>query len=120
MNITIPIKPVTKKNSQQIRYRNGTPFVSQSDQYRDYEAAAIAYLKCHKWTGNYPVNVKAVFYVPDRRRRDLTNLLEAVDDCLVRAGVLEDDSWMHIYSHDGSHVCVDRINPRTEITIELL
>lgn len=63
------------------------------------------------------MNVRAVFYVPDRRRRDLVNLLEALDDCLVRAGVLPDDCWAIICSHDGSHVEVDKVNPRTEIEI---
>lgn len=31
-------------------------------------------------------------YPPDRRKRDLDNLLKALQDSLMRAGVLEDDS----------------------------
>lgn len=118
VNITIPIQPATKKNSQQIcRNGRGRPLIRQSDQYTAYEKAALLYLRRHKWTGSLPVNVRAVFYVPDRRRRDLVNLLEALDDCLVRAGVLPDDCWAIIRSHDGSHVEVDKLNPRTEIEI---
>lgn len=118
MNITIPIQPATMKNSQQIcRNGRGRPLIRQSDRYTAYEEAALLYLRRHKWAGGLPVNVRAVFYVPDRRRRDLVNLLEALDDCLVRAGVLPDDCWAIIRSHDGSHVEVDKLNPRTEIEI---
>lgn len=48
----------------------------------------------------------------------MTNLLEAVDDILVKAGILEDDNYKVLASHDGSRVFVDRKNPRTEIYIE--
>ena len=49
---------------------------------------------------------------------DLTNLLEAIDDILVSYGVLSDDNFTVIVSHDGSRVYIDKENPRTEITIE--
>ena len=45
------------------------------------------------------------------------NLLEAVDDILVKYGVLKDDNFKIIKSHDGSTVEVDRKRPRTEIEI---
>ena len=38
------------------------------------------------------VAVSIVLYPPDRRRRDLDNILKAVLDALVHAGVLQDDS----------------------------
>ena len=66
---------------------------------------------------DYPVNVKCVFYMPTRRRVDLTNLLEAVDDVLVRSGVLADDHSGIVVSHDGSRVLYDKENPRTEVEI---
>ena len=64
-----------------------------------------------------PVNVKCVFYRESRIRCDLTNLLEAIDDILVAYGVLSDDNFTVIASHDGSRVFIDRDSPRTEITI---
>jgi Holliday junction resolvase RusA-like endonuclease len=51
------------------------------------------------------------------RKCDLTNLLEAIDDVLVKAGVIEDDNYTIIASHDGSRVHYDKENPRTEIII---
>jgi len=50
------------------------------------------------------VNIKEVFYMPTRRRVDLTNLQEAIDDVLVKAEVIEDDCRDIIASHDGSKV----------------
>ena len=64
-----------------------------------------------------PVEVKCLFYMPTRRRVDLTNLLESIDDVLVRAGVLKDDHSGIIVSHDGSRVLYDKDNPRTEVFI---
>ena len=113
--------PITKKNSQQIRInaRTGKRFVSQSDRYKSFEASAgwqLAMIKPDEPIEG-PVRVEAVFYVPDRRRRDLTNLEESIDDILVKYGVIADDCWTVLDNHDGSHVEVDKDNPRVEIKI---
>lgn len=63
------------------------------------------------------MNVRCVYYMPTRRRVDLTNLLEATDDLLVRAEVLADDNSQIVAAHDGSRVRLDRENPRVEIEI---
>ena len=67
---------------------------------------------------NFPVSVKCLYYMSTKRRPDLTNLLEATDDILVYYGVLEDDNYNIIASHDGSRVYVDKNNSRTEVFIE--
>lgn len=116
---TIPLNPKTKKNSQEI-HRNpytGKPFVAQSKAYTEYEQACGYFLRKPNKPINTPVNVKCVFYRESRIRCDLTNLLEAIDDVLVSYGVLSDDNFTVIASHDGSRVFIDRDNPRTEITI---
>lgn len=64
-----------------------------------------------------PVNVKCIFYMSTARACDLTNLEEAIDDILVKAGVLKDDNYKIIAAHDGSRVYIDRQKPRTEIEI---
>lgn len=63
------------------------------------------------------VNVKAVFYMPTRRRVDLTNLLQALLDVLVKYGILADDNSKVVASVDGSYVDYDKENPRTEVEI---
>ena len=116
----IPLNPRTKKNSQQIMInrKTGRPFVMQSSKYKEYEQNCGYFLKKLPKPICEPVNVKCVFYRESRIRCDLTNLLEAIDDVLVSYGVLSDDNFTVIVSHDGSRVYVDKDNPRTEITIE--
>ena len=47
----------------------------------------------------------------------MTNLLEAIDDVMVKYGLLADDNFSVIESHDGSRILYDKDNPRTEVTI---
>lgn len=119
LELTILGVPRTKKNSQQIILVHGRPRLIQSKAYREYEKAAIEQLTAQgkTWHIVNKVNVKCTFYRPNRVRCDLTNLLEAVDDILVKAGVLGDDNFNIIGAHDGSRVRFDKENPRTEIMI---
>lgn len=118
----IPIEPTTKKNSLEIRYKmkdgKRVPFIGQGDAYKQYEQDAMWFLRpCTRGTIDYPVNVKCTFYRKDRHRIDLTNLLEAIDDILVSANILKDDTFTILVSHDGSRVLIDKDKPRTEIII---
>lgn len=117
---TIPLSPVTKKNSQQIfrRPSDGKPFVVPSAKYREYAKAADYFLRPKPDVPiDYPVRVECRFYMPTARKCDLVNLLQCVDDLLVEFGVLKDDNYSIVGSHDGSRVFVDREHPRTEIRI---
>lgn len=126
MQFTIPIEPRTKKNSQQIVLvdfidkqtgkKKKRPIIIPSKQYKEFEEASLWFIEA---VGiDYPVNVKAIFYMKTRRKVDLTNLLEALDDVLVKGGMLKDDNCQIITSHDGSRVRFDKENPRIEIEIE--
>lgn len=119
ISFTIPGRPITKKNHQQIcRSKTGKPFVRQSKRYTDYETAAGYFIPCKNIGIDYPVNVQCVYYMPDCRRVDLVNLLEATCDILVHYRVLEDDNGKIVVSHDGSRVLYDKENPRVEVRIE--
>ena len=61
-----------------------------------------------------------MFYMKTKRTVDLTNLEEAIDDVLVKYGVLKDDNSQIVVSHDGSRVLHDPKSPRTEVTIRFL
>lgn len=119
IQFSIPLNPISKKNSMQIltNRATGRPFIMPSKQYRAYEAMAKRYIP-RKPTINHAVNVKCLFYMGTRRKCDLTNLLEAIDDILVKCGLLEDDNFTVIQSHDGSRVLYDKEKPRTEVYIE--
>lgn len=117
---TIPGTPITKKNSQRI-FRNaktGKPFITRSAAYEDFEAAASYYLKpLPPQPIESPCRVTCLYYMPTRRLVDLTNLMEATHDILVKCGVLKDDNSRIVASVDGSRVLYDKTNPRTEIVI---
>lgn len=87
-----------------------------SSAFKDYEREASLFIPRGVHIDK-PVNVKCLFYMPTRRKCDLTNLLEAIDDILVKTGVLADDNYTVVAAHDGSRVYYDKDNPRTEIYI---
>lgn len=119
MNFTIQLIPISKKNHQQILKNKKTDksFVAPSKQYQDYERDAMWFVPKGKQI-DYPVNIKCLFYMPTKRPCDLTNMLESVDDVMVKAGLLKDDNYKIVVSHDGSRVLYDKFNPRTEVYIE--
>lgn len=118
IKFTIQIAPITKKNHQQIirNMKTGAPMVIPSKQYLQYEKDAGWFIP-HTDTIEEPVNVKAIFYMPTRRRVDLVNLQEALLDVLVKYRVIADDNCKVVYSMDGSYVDYDKNNPRTEVEI---
>lgn len=117
----IPGNPVTKKNSPRIvtNKTTGKAFPLPSKQYENYEAGALMVLKPSRPKApiGAPVNIRVRYYMQTLRAVDLVNLLEATDDILVRAGVLQDDNNRIVAGHDGSRVYLDREHPRAEITI---
>lgn len=119
ISFTIPLVPVSKKNSQQIMLnrKTGKPFIMQSAKYKEYEQNAMWFIPKLEKPIDYPVTVKCLFYMPTRRVCDLTNMLESADDVMVKAGILKDDNYKIVESHDGSRVLYDKNNPRTEVII---
>lgn len=122
MKLTLYMRPRTKKNSMRIGRMGfggrGRPILIQSPQYIDFENEALKLIPPGAKLGiREPVNVREVFYMDTLRRVDASNLQAAIDDILVKAGVLADDNRDVIAAHDGSRVYLDRQNPRIEITI---
>lgn len=117
MTITIPLTPVTKKNSQRIVLVKGRPMVIPSAKYKEYEKACSLYVHKRIVPIDIPVNVRCMYYMPTHRRVDLVNLEECTLDILVKYGVLADDNSNIVVAMDGSRVLYDKENPRTEITI---
>lgn len=119
MKIVIPIQARSKKNSQQIFWnkKTGRPFVTQSKLYKEFEQECGLYLKRYAMNIDYPINMKVVFFVNTKKKRDLTNFLEAIDDILTKNKVIKDDNRDIIASHDGSLILYDKENPRIEIEI---
>jgi Holliday junction resolvase RusA-like endonuclease len=57
-----------------------------------------------------------MFYVKDDRRRDWDNMVASVNDALVKAGLLADDSWQACYCC-GVDCEIDKDNPRVELWV---
>lgn len=119
ISFALRLPPISKKNSQQIlvNMATGRPFISPSRQYKEYERNSIWFIPKLIKPIDYAVNVKCLFYMQTHRKCDLTNLLEAIDDIMVKSGLLADDNFTIIQSHDGSRVLYDKQNPRTEVYI---
>jgi len=121
-NITIILNtiPRTKKNQGQIvRMKNGRSILLPSKLYLAYEKECgnILPSQYKNLKINKPVNICCIFYCQSKRKIDLPNLLNAVDDMFVKYQVVEDDNRNIIAGHDGSRVYYDKLNPRIEIII---
>ena len=117
IKILIPIEPVTKKNHSQVVMIKGRPLVLPSKPYQEYEKKCKQYMPKLETPIDYPINLKCIFYKGTRRKCDLTNLLQAVCDILVKYKILVDDNYSIVATIDGSYVEYDKENPRTEIYI---
>ena len=125
IEFTIPVHPVSKKNSQviiPIKTKTGKTrhIPIPSEAFRKFEKECLPYFIEEKnKTGviDYPVNIDCKFYVAKMLRYDLTNLLEAIDDVAVKSGFILDDNRDIIAAHDMSRVFYDKFNPRIEIKI---
>ena len=120
MIIKIPLMCRSKKNSQEIHIncRTGKPFVSQGKLYKQFEKECGYYLFKYKKNISTPVNLKCTFYVKDKRKRDIVNLLNAIQDILVKYVVIADDNYNIVKSVDGSRIIYEKGREETIIEIE--
>lgn len=123
MKIIIPMNPITKKNHGRIvqkRFPNGKsiPIMLPSEAYSKYEKECKKYIPKIEEPINYPINLKVLYYMETKRKCDITNLLQATCDMLVKYNILDDDNYTIVASVDGTQVFYDKENPRCEIFIE--
>ena len=115
--------PPSQKNAKSIAYNRATgkPFIMSDKRVKDWQEGAEYELR--KFKPKEPieehVQISAVFYFKDNRRRDLDNAITTIQDQLVRSGFIVDDSWkrLSIGSIRGE---LDKENPRSEITLKVL
>ena len=115
LRFIIPLPPITKKNSSQIVKFGNRSALIPSKQYKKFETDSKFY--CTPYNIDYPINIECLYYMPTRRKVDITNLLSATHDILTKHNVIADDNMDIVVSVDGSRVFYDKENPRTEITI---
>lgn len=127
LKIIIPGDPVTKKNHGRIvqkKFANGKrlPIMLPSKPYIEYEKKCKQYIPTLRQLSpiDYPITLQCHYYLETRRKCDLTNLLQATCDILVKYGILEDDNYSIVASFDGTRAYYDKENPRVEIEINKL
>jgi Holliday junction resolvase RusA-like endonuclease len=116
----IPGQPVVKKNNQRVVFRHGKSIKTDTEAYRAWHTIAVKELTL--WSRpsvpiEAPVILKLEFYMQTRRRVDISNLYEGIQDVLVEMRVLADDDCTKVIGHDGSRVYYDKENPRIKVTI---
>lgn len=117
LKFTILGNPVTKKNHSNVVMIKGHPVVLPSKPYQVYEKHCKDYIPKVETPISEPINLKCTYYMETRRKCDITNLLQATCDILVKYGVLTDDNYTIVASVDGTTVQYDKENPRCEIEI---
>lgn len=81
-------------NTMHLRNANGSLRLNPKHKEFRSEVAYSSY-KAFKVT-EYPVEVTAYLYMPDKRLRDADNTKKTILDALVRAGVIKDDNWKYV------------------------
>jgi len=122
LKIIIPVDPITKKNHGRIVNKKTSsgktfPIMLPSEAYTKYEKKCKDFMPTLNEPINIPINLECHYYMGTKRKCDITNLLQATCDILVKYQVLEDDNYTIIASVNGTTVSYDKENSRTEIYI---
>lgn len=112
--LTIPF-PVPKKNSR-VNTRSGRSFPSA--RYTKWHRAAQTVVQ--NQLGNYrsPLSCAltvAIFWAPDKRKRDLTNLYQSIEDLFNDMKVWADDNYFVQPALALFFGGVDKYNPRVDV-----
>ena len=107
----------SKKNSR-INTRSGRSFPSKrySEWHKNSSLQLKQLIRFSDRGVSDKVTINYMFYVQDLRRRDVSNMIESINDLFVDEGILQDDDWKHVRIGFGDAE-LDRENPRAEITI---
>lgn len=100
-HITLPWPP---SNNRYYRHNRGRTHISAEGQaYRDNVARIIKNAMLDIGLA-IPVKIRIECHMPDRRRRDLDNILKAPLDALTHAGLLDDEQFDEINIVRGQRV----------------
>lgn len=118
MKIEIPLLCRSKKNSQRIVWHGNKTCIIQSQTYLEFAQNCGYFLKKYARYITTPINLKCTFIVPDKRKRDISNLLNAIQDILVKYKVIADDNYNIVASVDGTRIKYVKGVSKTIIEIE--
>jgi Holliday junction resolvase RusA-like endonuclease len=117
---TVYGQPYIKKSGQRTYWAGDHIRRVNTPSYKQWHKDALIQLKFAQKPAepiSAPSNLQVRFFMKNAGRCDLSALYEGIQDVLVEIGILADDNWKIVASHDGSGVEVDREEPRMEIKI---
>lgn len=107
LEITIEGTIPSKKNSKRIVGRGKRMFIISSKNYLEWEKekADEIYGQLDEITAiTTPVRLSITFSSSTKRKWDLSNKVESIQDLLVKVGVLEDDNWSVVQELEVSFI----------------
>ena len=113
VRLTLPFPPSINRYWRRV---NGRVLISAAGRKYRTDVELVCLLAGRRGVGSIPVAVSIDAWFPDRRRRDLDNVLKAPLDALTAAGIWDDDSQVQALSIRKAGL--DQHNPRLEITLE--
>lgn len=123
MKLTLTGQTPAQKNSKQmaLNRRTGAMFPVSNPIVKRWQSVVAKELAMlyQRDTFTDRVVITYMFYVQDNRRRDIDNMIASVNDALVKAGIIEDDSWQCLKIGEADAM-LDKDNPRAELVITSL
>jgi crossover junction endodeoxyribonuclease RusA len=94
LSFTLPFPPSV--NAAYINTKRGRAYSLTAKNWLTNAAVALAEQRVRGVKG--PVKISYRIGKPDNRRRDISNLVKVMEDCLVKNGVIEDDSLVEAFA----------------------
>ena len=133
VHLVVDGHPYVKKSNQKVQMRGHRQVKVNTPSYNRWHSSALQQLAAYGYDPQFkqrrkfdktlrglitkPINLQCRFYTATAGRVDLSALYEGIQDVLVEVGLLDDDNYKIVASHDGSGVEKDADRPRIEITI---
>lgn len=98
----IPYRIIAKKNSKQVVRNNGRTFVISSKAYREFEEVTtelLGYTVAPRLGAQLkpPYTCAYDIYFKGAYEADLDNLIASINDCMEKAGLIENDKYIREY-----------------------
>lgn len=117
LSFIIDGRPMSKKRNWTIgRNRSGImPRIVLKTKYKKWEKGVVDQLWVQRMTYmasmtgpwepiSEPVEVTFIFYISRKGKYDLSNLYQGIEDALVKAQILEDDSLIESHDRSRKHI----------------